>query len=311
MVMRKLEDRIYTYSSYLRKAYRTKVFRIGLSIGKECPHRINSGGCVFCKPETFVYMRNKKCKNINKCIKEVKNKVKKTYPRAKFFAYFQDGTSTAGDKNFLAEKYKNALQDEDVIGLIVSTRPDFIDNQIIDIFKKLSYPVEVEIGLQSIHEKSLEFLAREHSFKEADNAIELCGKNKLRVGVHIIIGIPGEDLEDMKATIKYITENKYINEVKFHNLVAYKDTKLASIIEKKNLRLLTKREYFEILTQLIPCLKGDKVITRLFTTSLKEDSIYKGQFKGNKTEWLTDFKKYLFKKNITQGSKTSLPFKCK
>ena len=154
--------------------------------------------------------------------------------------------------------------------------------------------------MQSIHDKSLDFLNRNHNFLQTQKAIEICGKAGLDVGVHLIIGIPDESFDDMLETIKYVSSNDFIKQVKFHNLVVYKNTKLA---EMKNINSLSIDEYIDILSELIPFLREDIVISRLFTSNIRRSQIAVGNYEGSKPEWLNKLRLKLIEKKYYQGCK--------
>ncbi len=296
-----LEKRIYTYSTYLEKKFERKVFRVGLSTGIKCPNRTENGGCIFCNPETFTGEYQSQNLSIEKQLDDAIPRIKKSCGDVGLLAYFQDETSTAGDVEFLRGKFSQALSHPEILGLIVSTRPDFVDSEIVEILLSFKVPVTIEIGMQSVHDKSLDFLNRNHNFLQTQKAIELCGKAGLDVGVHLIIGIPNESFDDMLQTIKYVSSNDFIKQVKFHNLVVYKNTKLA---EMKNIHLLSIDEYIDILSELIPFLRGDIVISRLFTSNIRKSQIAVGNYEGSKPEWLNKLRLKLIEKKYYQGCKT-------
>jgi radical SAM protein (TIGR01212 family) len=302
----RLEYRIFTYSAYLRKKYGRKVFRVGLSTGIPCPHREQTGGCIFCNAETFTGEYQSKGLTIEQQLADAVPRTKESCGDVKLLAYFQDDTSTAGNIDFLRKKFTEALSHPDIIGLVVSTRPDYINSEVVKILNSFEVPVTVEIGLQSIHDSSLRFLNRGHNFQQVDKAIQLCGKADLNVGVHLIIGIPGETFDDVLETIQYISANKYIKQVKLHNLVVYKNTKLAEITKKWKIPTLQIPKYIEILANLLPHLRGDIVVTRLFTSNVRRSQIAQGDFVGNKTKWMNELRKYIYKNNIVQGSETEI-----
>ncbi len=293
-----LEQRIYTYSTYLEKKFERKVFRVGLSIGIKCPNRIQNGGCIFCNPETFTGEYQSQNLSIEEQLEDAIPRIKKSCGDVGFLAYFQDETSTAGDIEFLRNKFSRALSHPEILGLIVSTRPDFVNDEIVEMLLSFKVPVTVEIGMQSIHDKSLDFLNRNHDFLQTRKAIEICVKAGLDVGVHLIIGIPNESFDDILETIKYVSSNSFIKQVKFHNLVVYKNTKLA---EMNNIHLLSIDEYIDILLELIPFLRGDIVISRLFTSNIRRTQIVEGNYEGSKPEWLNKLRLKLIEKNYYQG----------
>jgi len=302
----RLEDRIYTYSNYLKQKFGRKIFRVGLSTGIPCPHRQNSGGCVFCDPHTFTGDYVRKELSIQQQLQEAVPKIKKSCGAVGLLAYFQDETSTAGNLEELRDKFSSALAYPEVYGLVLSTRPDFIDVETVKMLKQLGKPVTVEIGLQSIHKSSLEFLNRGHTFQQAHKAIELCGKYDLEVGVHLIMGIPVENYSKMLETVQYISQNDNIKQVKFHNLVVYQGTKLAQMLKTKD--IISIDSYIDILANLLAYLKGNKVITRLFTSNIAGSQIAIGDLHGNKTKWMNWLRKTMIAREIIQGCKTDLTY---
>jgi len=304
----KLEDRIFTYSTYLKRKYDRKVFRVGLSTGIKCPHRIEQNGCIFCNPNSFTGEYQSENLSIKEQLEKAIPFVTESCGNVDLLAYFQDETSTAGNFSKLKEKYSQALSHPKIIGLIVSTRPDFVNEKIVKMLSSFDVPVTIEIGLQSVHDKSLKFLNRGHDFEQNKRAIDLCGKAGLEIGVHLIMGIPGETFEEMLETIKNISSNKFINQVKFHNLMIYKNTKLAEMYEKGQISIFKIEDYIKILGNLLPYLRGNIVISRLFTSNILNTHLTIGDFKGNKTKWMNFLRKYIYKNNIIQGSETAKQF---
>lgn len=301
----RLEYRIFTYSAYLLNKFGKKVFRVGLSTGKICPHREKMGGCVFCNPTTFTGEYQSANLSIEEQYDDAIPRIKKACGDVQLLAYFQDETSTYGDIEFLKSKYDQALSHPEVIGLVVSTRPDYISKEVIELLASYKVPITIEIGLQSIHNRSLKFLNRGHTFEQADDSIRLCGEAGLTVGVHLILGIPDETFSDMLQTIKWVSSNKYIKQVKFHNLVVYNHTKLA---EMKNIPLYTIEEHIKNLSELTPFLRGDIAVSRLFTSNIRRTQIAVDAYKGNKTKWMNELRKTLYRNNINQGDKTEVRY---
>ncbi|MCK4311649.1 MAG: radical SAM protein, partial [Candidatus Cloacimonetes bacterium] len=181
----------------MKHKFGTRVFRVGLSTGIKCPHRIKTGGCIFCNPETFTGEYQTRNLSIKEQLKDAVPRIKESCGDVKLLAYFQDDTSTAGDIDLLKKKFKEALSHPEIIGLVISTRPDYVNDKIVELLCSFDVPVTIEIGMQSIHNKSLKFLNRGHTFKQVEKAVELCGNAGLTIGVHLIMGIPGESFENM------------------------------------------------------------------------------------------------------------------
>ncbi|MBC8384016.1 MAG: TIGR01212 family radical SAM protein [Candidatus Cloacimonetes bacterium] len=304
----KLEDRIYTYSNYLKRKYGRKIFRVGLSTGVKCPHRSEQNGCIFCNSNSFTGEYQSENLSIKKQLDKAIPLVTKSCGNVDLLAFFQDETSTAGNISELKEKFSQALSHPKIIGLIVSTRPDYVNEKIVKMLSSFNVPVTIEIGLQTIHDKSLEFLNRGHTFEQSQKAIDLCGIAGLEIGVHLIMGIHGESFIEMKETIEYVSSNEYIKQVKFHNMMIYKNTKLAEMYKRGQISIFKIDEYIKILGNLLPILRGDIVITRLFTSNILNTDLTIGDFKGNKTKWMNSLRNYIYRNYIIQGNETKTRF---
>jgi radical SAM protein (TIGR01212 family) len=298
-----LNERIYTYSDYLLHKFGRKVFRVGLSTGIICPHRIKNGGCIFCNPDSFTGEYQSSNLDISNQLKIAIPRIKNSCGNVALLAYFQDETSTAGNLDILKSKFKEALEHPEIIGLVISTRPDFINKKIIEMLKSLEVPITIELGMQTIHDESLKFLNRGHSNLQTQSAIDSCSLAGFDVGVHLILGIPGETKDDMLSTIRYISAERKISQVKFHNLVVYKNTALAEIVRAKKMRIFNINEYIEILAEAIALLRNDIIITRLFTSNIRRNHLTIEKYEGNKTKWMNDLRLKLIEKNIFQGSR--------
>jgi uncharacterized protein len=306
-----LNTRIFTYSDYLKKKFGEKIFRVGLSIGKLCLHRLQTGGCIFCNPQAYTDHYQLQSLSIREQLQQAIPNLYKSCGKVKLLAYFQDETSTACSLTELKEKIDEVLEEKEIVGIILSTRPDYLQPDFIEYFRTLKVPFTIELGLQTIHEKSLKWLQRGHNFLPTKKAIELCGKADLEFGVHLILGIPGETIEDMQETIQFISENPFIKQVKFHNLVAYKNTKLEAYYQRTQLPIYTINQHIETLTQLLPNLRGDIAITRLFTSNIINFQPTVHTYSGNKTKWMNQLRISLQKQGIIQGMNTKIPYNFK
>lgn len=305
-----LEHRIFTYSTFLKNKYGQKVFRVGLSTGIVCPHR-KSGGCIYCNPHTFTGEYQYKQLSIGEQMADAIPRIKKSCGNVKLLAYFQDETSTAGPLAQLKKQFSEALQNPDVVGLIVSTRPDYVSPNILDMLSDFKVPVTIEFGVQSIHDKSLKFLERGHDFATVRKAIDLCSKYNLEVGVHLITGIPGEGFDEMKSTVEWVSSQAIIKQAKFHNLVVYQGTRLTELFLKKEFEQYTIEQHIQDLANLLPYLRGDISVSRLFTSNVRQDGIALGNYPGNKTKWMNQLRLYMMGQNLVQGSKTNVVYEYK
>jgi len=299
IMKKRLEERVNLYSSYLKKTYSGKIARIGLSTGLVCPNR-TYGGCIFCDSSTFVSNTLNRdfsiTQQINQQISIMNNKF------SGYIAYFQDETSTHGETDYLARLYREAEEHESVREIVISTRPDYISEEIIEVIKSLKKKVVIEIGMQSIFNYSLLFLGRNHNFQSTLTCLELLKNHNINVGVHLIIGIPGETEEMIRETIHFISARNEIKFVKFHNLIVYKDTQLERIYNERKADFLTQDDYINLLSSILPFLSKRIIINRFFTSNVNRSGRVINSDYGYKRDWLNKLATVLDKQDIIQGS---------
>ncbi len=296
----RLEEHINLLSQSWKKRYKCRVMKIGLSLGLTCPNR-KFGGCIFCLPSTFIdQINDNKTLSLTEQIDFLLPKISKKTNTHKFIAYLQDETSTACSLDFFQESLAIIEKSNIFEEVIISTRPDFIDQDILTVIKNFKLKITVEIGMQTVHETSLNFLNRNHTHCDTIDALRLCEKFNIPTGVHIILGIPNETEKMMLETIDFINNNENIKDVKIHNLVVYKYSKLADIYQNYN--FLSYLDYLELLSKVIGYLKPEKTVSRLFTSNLRRDLIALNSFAGFKQIWLKDLWILLKKNSISQGS---------
>jgi len=215
-----------------------------------------------------------------------------------FIAYFQDGTSFYGDKEYLLEMFKEADEHPKVLELIISTRPDYVDDEFMEMLSVLKKPLTIEIGVQSVHDKSLDYLNRGHGQNDNQRAIDTLVKYNVKIGVHIILGIPNERLEDVLRTAEWINENKVINDVKVHHLAVFKGTKQLIVDSGQ---LIDLESYIKVLGFFVRNLRKDLTISRLFTSNLNRHQTMLNDFPGVKRMWMNRFEEYMNEHDIIQG----------
>lgn len=258
--------RINLFSQHYRRKYGQPVGKIALGLGRPCPNR-QLGGCVFCSPASFTpyYLQG---------ADEITTQLAKgrlfldSRKFSRYFAYFQQETATVGPLAELATAFRLATAGPGCVGLIVSTRPDCLGAEILAELADLGQGREVlvEIGLQSAHDRTLRFLNRNHTvadFIETANRVKAAG---LALGVHLIVGLPGEEFLDMLATVKLVAELR-VDAVKFHHLQVIKDTPLHRIYHERPFPLLAAPDYLLILARLLAHIPAEVVIHRLWSSS--------------------------------------------
>lgn len=291
--------RYYTLNYYYRKKYNSKVFKVSLNAGFGCPNKKNGSGCIYCL--------NGSGENRDIPLTEQFNIVKETMERkwkdSKYIGYFQADTNTYAPLDKLKECYESILSIPGVIGLNIATRPDSIAPDVYDYLEKLSKRTNlvVEIGLQTIHEKTAKLINRGHSLECFNECIHELRKRNIDVVVHIINGLPYETKEDMIETIKYVSSLD-IQGIKIHMLFILKGTPLEKMYNLTHFHVLTKEEYIDIVCDELEYLREDIVVNRITGDPIKKLTIEpKWLFK--KFCVLNDIDKEMVKRDSYQGIK--------
>lgn len=239
-----------SYSDFIKSHFGERVQKISIHAGLNCPNRDGTkgvGGCIYCRNDAFTPSYCKAEKDIELQINEGIDFHKKRYRRAnKYLAYFQSYSNTYTSSNELALMFEQALKVDGVVGIAVGTRPDCIDQSIIEVLEYYSKKtfVKIELGIESVYDKTLEFINRGHSFEDVLTTINLLNKSKLRIGGHFIIGLPTESREEMLNSAKIISELGLFS-IKLHQLQIFKDTKLESLYvsNSENFEMFELEEY--------------------------------------------------------------------
>ena len=291
--------RYYTLNYYYRKKYNSKVFKVSLNAGFGCPNKKNGSGCIYCL--------NGSGENRDIPLTEQFNIVKETMERkwkdSKYIGYFQADTNTYAPLDKLKECYESILNIPGVIGLNIATRPDSITPEVYDYLEELSKRTNlvVEIGLQTIHEKTAKLINRGHSLECFNECIHELRKRNIDVVVHVINGLPYETKDDMIETIKYVSSLD-IQGIKIHMLFILKGTPLEKMYNLTHFHVLTKEEYIDIVCDELEYLREDIVVNRITGDPIKELTIEpKWLFK--KFCVLNDIDKEMLRRDSYQGIK--------
>ncbi len=300
--------RYYTLNYFYKTKFNSKVFKVSLNGGFSCPNKDGSkgtGGCIYCSPSGSGDFAGNIKDNLIKQFNEVRDIMLKKWPEAKYIAYFQANSNTYGTVEELKEKYESVINLPGVIGISIATRPDCFNEEIYNYIEELSKRtyLTIELGLQTIHEKTLNLINRGHTTKEFEECYHELKRRNINVIVHIINGLPGETKEDMIETAKYLNNLK-VDGVKIHMLHVTKHTKLSDMYEKKPFHILTKEEYIDIVISQLEYLNENIVIARITGDPVKEDLI-EPQWLLKKFCVLNDIDKEMVKRNTYQGIKTS------
>ncbi|MGA1841474.1 MAG: TIGR01212 family radical SAM protein [bacterium] len=292
------------FNSFLTKAFGVRVHKISIDAGLDCPNRdgtISSNGCIFCNKRGSGTGAWEKGISIREQVLRAKSYLRQRFKAKKFLAYFQSFSNTYAPKEKLELIYKEALDNEDMVGLCIGTRPDCVPDDILDMIACFieDYMVWMEYGLQSIHDRSLLAINRGHSVGQFLDAVDRTRKKGINVCAHIILGLPGETKEDMIQTADRISKLD-IQGVKIHLLYVIKNTPLANLYSRGEYKCLTQEEYLEILLSFLEHLRQDIVIQRLTSDPHPED-LLAPEWCLKKNEVLTLLQEKMEKENIWQG----------
>lgn len=294
------------FSDHLRNKFGTKVYKVTLDAGFTCPNRdgtISDEGCIFCDGGgsfSQLYPNNISIKEqLDLGIALSKEK----YKAEKFLAYFQAFTNTYKPVNELKEIYDSALSHEDVIGINIGTRPDCVEDEKLDLIADYTkkYYTWLEFGLQSIHEKSLKFINRGHSFETFCKALKESQKRNINVCAHVILGLPNETKEDMLETARVLGDLG-VNGVKIHLLCVLNNTRLVKLYYQGKIPMMEEDEYVETACDFLELLPPEVTIHRLAGNGLKPNMLAPAWL-SKKFVVLNKIDKLLEERNSWQGSK--------
>jgi radical SAM protein (TIGR01212 family) len=254
-------------NTFLREAFGQKVYRVGLRGGFTCPNRDGSrgaDGCLFCNPASSEPLGHTPGTPVSEQLSSGVEYVRWRHGVEKFIAFFSDYTATYAGVDHVESLYREAISHPDVVGLALGTRPDCLAPQILDLLEKLAREtfLWVELGIQSAKEQSLESIGRRHSVEDSRRAIAALRQRGIAVSGHVILGLPGEGVDDMIATARFVAENG-VHGAKIHNLHVVEGTRLAEIYRAGEYRPLELDEYVELATRFLEQLPPQVIIQRV------------------------------------------------
>ena len=259
--------RYYSLNQYLRDTFGCKVYKIAINGGFTCPNRdgtLGSRGCIFCSEGGSGEFAADPHLSITGQIEEGKKKVEKKNPSGKYIAYFQAYTGTYAPVDRLRKLYSEAVTHPDVVAVSIATRPDCLPENVLDLLTEINAvkPVWVELGLQTIHEKTAQYIRRGYPLKIYDEAVKNLRKRNIQVITHVILGLPGETKEDMKETVSYVCESGATG-IKLQLLHVLKGTDLEKEFIQGRVRVMEEDEYAELIAQLLQIIPENIVVHRL------------------------------------------------
>lgn len=298
--------RYHTLDYFYKKKFNSKVFKVSLNAGFSCPNidgTVGTGGCIYCSNSGSGDFAGNISDDLITQFNNIKSLLHKKWPKAKYIGYFQAHTNTYAPINILKEKYETILSLENVVGLSIATRSDAISEECLNYLEQLSKKtyLTIELGLQTIHEKTTKLINRCHTLKNFEEMVKKLRKRNINVVVHIINGLPFETEEMMIETVKYLNKLD-IQGIKIHMLHILKNTKLELLYKNTKFHVLTKDEYVDIICKQLEYLRPEIVINRITGDPVKEDLI-EPTWLIKKFCILNDIDKELVKRNSYQGLK--------
>lgn len=301
-----MSSRFNAFGPYLKKRFGTVVYKVNVDAGFTCPNRdgtLGDTGCIYCNNDSF---RPSECKpetSITEQILRGMSYLSGRYKAEKFLVYFQPFTNTYASVSELEKLYREALSVRSVIGLAIGTRPDCIDAEKVALLESLAkdHFILVEYGLQSIYDKSLDYILRGHDYRTFLDALKLTAGRGIHIGAHTIVGIPTETREESLAMADELSTLP-VEFLKVHQLQVIKDTVLARQYHLKPFHTFGYEEYLDFLVDFIERLSPDIVLQRLFATA-PDEILIAPQWGKTRHQIVRDIEERFEKRNAFQGSR--------
>lgn len=296
--------RYHSLNYFLRNKFGQKVYKISLDAGFSCPNRdgkISTGGCLFCSERGSGDFAGDRNFSIHKQFEDIEEMMHKKWKNGKYIAYFQAYTNTYAPINVLKQKYTEALNEKDVVALAIATRPDCLEDEVLDLLEEINkeYYVWVELGLQTTNEKSAKLINRGYTLDVFEDAIKRLKERNIDFVVHTIFGLPGESKTDMLKTVEYIAHCG-ARGIKFHLLHLMKGTPLVKLYEDGRLIFMEQDEYIDVICKSIAMLPQDMVVHRL-TGDAPRNLLIGPMWSLKKWEVLNAIDKAMIDNDVYQG----------
>lgn len=261
------------YADFLAEHFEGKVQKITINAGFTCPNRDGSlgrGGCIYCNNSSFSPGGSKENKTVTQQLEEGKKFFERKYPSMRYLAYFQSYTNTYGDIDEVMSLYEEAISDDEVVGIIIGTRPDCMPDELLTKLAELNQnkTVIVEYGAESSHDETLNAVNRCHNWATTVDAVYRTKAAGILTGLHFILGLPGETEEMMLQTVDRLSELP-VDTVKFHQLQIIKGTRLAAqyIAANSSVKVFSVEEYLDLCVKILSRLKRSIAVERFVSQS--------------------------------------------
>lgn len=298
------DKRYHSWSNHLRHQFGEKIFKIPLDAGFDCPNRdgkVASGGCTFCSERGSGDFAGDRKDDLITQFDTIKDKMHKKWKSGKYIGYFQAYTNTYAPVDQLREMYEVILQQEGVVGLSIATRPDCLPDDVVEYLAELNKRTYlwVELGLQTIHEKTADLINRAHDFQCYVDGVKKLRKYNIRICSHIINGLPQETPEMMLQTAKEVAKLD-VQGVKIHLLHLLKRTAMVKQYEKGLLQFMDFDTYINLVVDQLEVIPPHMVIHRL-TGDGPADLLIGPMWSMKKWEILNSIEAELARRNSWQG----------
>jgi len=299
-----MDRRYNSFGTYMKKRFGTTVYKVSVDAGFTCPNRdgtVGTQGCIYCNNDSF---RPASCKPSYSLGEQISNGIasmKKRYKAEKLLVYFQPYTNTYAPVGELEVLYREALSDPSVVGLVIGTRPDTVDGEKVALLQSLAekYFILVEYGMQSIYDRTLEFINRGHDYDTFRRALDLTIDRGISIGAHIIVGFPTETRDEMLSMADELSHLP-IEFLKIHQLLVVRGTALEKIYKENPFHVFGYDEYLDFVTEFMERLSPRIVLERLFATA-PDSVLIAPQWRKSRQEILRDIEKRLNAKDTWQG----------
>lgn len=291
--------------TYYKIKYNKKIIKLPLDGGFTCPNRDGSlsfKGCIYCSDNGAGEWTYKSAGAIKNQIAFQKNKLSKPDREEAYIAYFQNFTNTYGDIENMREMFFAAINEPDVVGLSIATRADCLPDEVLNLLDQLNQITDltVELGMQSVNEKTLEFINRGYDHRTFDQGVDKLNRLAIKSIAHIIVGFPNENEADYINNILYINQKNFWG-VKIHNLYIENDSYLKYYYEKNKIKYtMSKDDYANTVVKMLRHLNPNTVINRLTGDGIKQNIAYPDWSK-NKAAVLSTIDKIMKAKDFSQG----------
>lgn len=269
--------RYYPYSNYLKKRYGEKVYKLPVNLPVTCPNRIHGRGCSFCAETGTGFEAMEQTVPVTEQLQKTREYIERRYHAHKFIAYFQNYTNTFLPVEAFQKYMEEAIHVPDIVEIAISTRPDCIREDYLDILndirKKTGIQITIELGLQTVNYHTLKKISRGHGLAEFIDAVLRISRYGFDICTHVILNLPSDDTSDAIETAKILSALP-IQIVKVHSLYIAKNTQLCEAYENGTITLCEKEEYLQRLMLFLEYLNPDIAVERLFSRIPEKDAVF-------------------------------------